>query len=70
MKIGFFGLLQLLLITLKAFDKIDWTWWVVFTPLWLPFLAFVGFMVIAAGIGLCRAWRKSRGATKSELYHD
>ena len=70
MKIGFFGMLQLLLITLKAFDKIDWTWWAVFTPLWLPFLLFVGFMVFTAGIGLCRAWRKSREAAKSELYHD
>ncbi len=70
MKIGFLGMLQLLLITLKAFDKIDWTWWAVFTPLWLPFLLFVGFMVAAAAIGLCRAWRKSREATKSELYHD
>ena len=70
MKIGFFGMLQLLLITLKAFDKIDWTWWAVFTPLWLPFLLFIGFMVVGMGIGLCRAWRKSREATKSELYHD
>ena len=70
MKIGFFGMLQLLLITLKAFDKIDWTWWAVFIPLWLPFLLFIGFMVVGMGVGLCRAWRKSREATKSELYHD
>lgn len=70
MKIGFFGMLQLIFITLKLIDKIDWSWWWVLTPTWLPFLLFVGFMVIAAGIGLCRAWRKSREATKSELYHD
>ena len=70
MKIGFFGLLQLLLITLKAFDKIDWTWWLVLAPTWLPLLLFIGFMVVGMGIGLCRAWRKSREAAKSELYQD
>lgn len=70
MKIGFFGLLQLIFITLKLIDKIDWSWWVVFAPTWLPFSAFVGLMVVAAGIGLCRAWRKSQEAMKSELYHD
>lgn len=70
MKIGFFGMLQLIFITLKLIDKIDWSWWWVLMPTWLPFLAFIGFMVVGMGIGLCRAWRKSREATKSELYHD
>ena len=70
MKIGFFGLLQLIFITLKLIDKIDWSWWWVLAPTWAPFLLFIGFMVAVAVIGLCRAWRKSREATKSELYHD
>ena len=70
MKIGFFGMLQLIFITLKLIDKIDWSWWWVLAPTWLPFLLFIGFMVVGMGIGLCRAWRKSREATKSEIYHD
>ena len=70
MKIGFFGMLQLIFITLKLIDKIDWSWWWVFTPTWLPFTALIGFVVAVAVIGLCRAWRKSREATKSEIYHD
>lgn len=70
MKIGFFGMLQLIFITLKLIDKIDWSWWWVLAPTWLPFLAFIGFMVVGMGIGLCRAWRKSQEAAKSELYHD
>lgn len=69
MKIGFFGMLQLIFITLKLIDKIDWSWWWVLTPTWLPFLLFIGFMVVGMGVGLCRAWRKSREAAKSELYH-
>jgi len=55
---------------LKLIDKIDWSWWLVLAPTWLPLLLFIGFMVVGMGIGLCRAWRKSREATKSELYHD
>lgn len=33
--IGFWGLLQLVLITLKLCNVIDWSWWVVFFPLWV-----------------------------------
>ena len=29
----------------KIFDKIDWSWWWVFSPLWMPF-AFVLLFVI------------------------
>ena len=30
--IGFFGLLQLIFITLKVTNLIDWSWWMVFSP--------------------------------------
>ena len=29
----------------KIFDKIDWSWWWVFSPLWVPF-AFVLLIII------------------------
>lgn len=29
----------------KIFDKIDWSWWWVFSPLWIPF-AFVLLIII------------------------
>jgi hypothetical protein len=32
MKIGFFGLLQVVFIALKVTDYIDWSWWLVFVP--------------------------------------
>ena len=32
--IGFFGLLQLIFITLKVLNLIDWSWWMVFSPTW------------------------------------
>ena len=69
-KIGVFLVIQIGLIVLNALEVFDLPWAAVFMPTWLPFLAFVGFVVAVAVIGLCRAWRKSREATKSELYHD
>ncbi len=29
MKLGFFGLLTLIFVAAKLFDKIDWSWWIV-----------------------------------------
>ena len=34
--IGFFGLLTILFIGLKLGNVIDWSWWWVLSPLWLP----------------------------------
>jgi hypothetical protein len=34
--IGFFGLLTLIFITLKLTNYIDWSWWWVLAPLWIP----------------------------------
>lgn len=33
--IGFFGVLQLILITLKLCKVITWSWWLVLLPIWL-----------------------------------
>ncbi len=37
--ISFLGGLTLLFIALKLLDKIDWSWWMVLSPLWIPPLA-------------------------------
>lgn len=37
----------------KIFDKIDWSWWWVFSPLWIPsviVLSICGFCLLALGI--------------------
>lgn len=34
--IGFFGLLTVLFIGLKLTDYIDWSWWWVLAPVWMP----------------------------------
>ena len=32
----------------KIFDKIDWSWWWVFSPLWIPFAIIVTICLIVA----------------------
>ncbi len=34
----------------KIFDKIDWSWWWVFSPLWLPFAIILGLLAIGGVI--------------------
>ena len=41
-------LLTIVFLLLKVFDKIDWSYWVVFMPLWLP----VAIVITAGLIGL------------------
>lgn len=44
--IGVPGALAPLFIALKLLDKIDWSWWWVLSPLWIPLavVALVGLM--------------------------
>ena len=44
--IGFVGLLTILFIALKMLGYIDWSWWWVLSPLWIPALLFVFFLII------------------------
>lgn len=50
--IGFLGLLTILFIALKLMHYIDWSWWWVLAPLWVPFAVFFGLLLIAGGVGL------------------
>lgn len=34
--IGFTGLLAIVFIVLKLTNSIDWSWWWVLSPLWIP----------------------------------
>jgi hypothetical protein len=47
--IGFLGALCLLFIGLKLGNVIDWSWWWVLSPMWLP-LAFAGVCFTLAAI--------------------
>ena len=42
-------ILSIMFFLARIFDKIDWSWWWVFSPLWLP-LAFILGISIIVGI--------------------
>jgi hypothetical protein len=46
--VGFFGLMFLILMTLKLTNYIDWSWWWVTAPLWGGFaLIFIIIVIVA-----------------------
>jgi hypothetical protein len=44
--IGFFGLLTIVFITLKLTGYINWSWWWVLAPLWMPLSVIFGILAI------------------------
>ena len=50
-RIGFFGLLTIVFITLKLLDKIDWPWFWVLSPLY-PGLVLLVIILILVIIGV------------------
>jgi len=37
--------LTILFVILKAFDKISWSWWMVFSPIWITVLIFISIIL-------------------------
>jgi hypothetical protein len=50
--IGFFGLLTLIFITLKLTNYIDWSWWWVLAPLWIPIV--ITLLIILAFVAIAK----------------
>lgn len=48
--IGFGGGLLLLFIALKLLGKIDWSWWWVLSPMWIPTIIIAGIAAIYFGV--------------------
>nr|DAP11260.1 MAG TPA: transmembrane protein [Caudoviricetes sp.] len=44
--IGFCGLLSIVFIILKLTHFIDWSWWWVLSPLWLPLAAALSIILV------------------------
>lgn len=56
--IGFCGLLTVLFIGLKLTGYIDWSWWWVVSPLWIPLLLIL-LVVSACGVIIAICDQKS-----------
>lgn len=61
--IGFLGALALLFIALKLTGYIDWSWWWVLAPIWIPFALLVVGGVPYIGVGM---WRDHIRAKRRE----
>lgn len=46
--IGFLGALTILFIALKLTHVIDWSWWWVLSPIWIPVAVVLGIIAIVA----------------------
>lgn len=46
--IGFCGLLTVAFIVLKLTDHIDWSWWWVLAPIWIPIALLLGVALVCA----------------------
>lgn len=44
--LGFLQILTIIFIILKVLEKIAWSWWWVFSPLWIPPAFILGVIVI------------------------
>lgn len=66
--LGLPSILFLLFLTLKLTNNIDWSWWWVTSPLWIPFSILFGVFLIAFTIfliwGIILAFR---GKTSDEI---
>lgn len=49
--IGFLPALCLIFITLKLCNVIDWSWWWVLAPIWIPIAAVIAILLI-----VCIVW--------------
>ena len=43
--VGFFGLLFITFLVLKLTHVIDWSWWWITAPLWIPVLVALGILL-------------------------
>lgn len=56
--IGFSGVLLLVFITLKLTGNIDWSWWWVLSPFWIPLgLCLIFFVVLFLFVRDFEVWK-------------
>lgn len=45
--VGFLGLLTIVFIVLKLTHTINWSWWWVLAPLWIPAVLMIAILIVA-----------------------
>jgi hypothetical protein len=60
MKVGFFGMLGLIFITLKLTGYIAWSWWWVLLPIYFPALIFIVVLVIVTVVAALAQYKQNK----------
>ena len=69
--VSFFSLLFLVFLVLKLTGFIDWSWWWITAPLWMPMLSVVIFLLITLAVWLTlRGLRLRRERKAAEPVQD
>ena len=55
--IGFTGLLAIAFIVLKLMKVIDWSWWWVLAPLWIPVAIYLFILFVIFVVAVVKDWR-------------
>ena len=55
--IGFSGLLAVAFIVLKLMNVIDWSWWWVLAPLWIPVAIYLFILFVIFVVAVVKEWR-------------
>ena len=55
--IGFSGLLAVAFIVLKLMKVIDWSWWWVLAPLWIPVAIYLFILFVIFVVAVVKEWR-------------
>lgn len=58
--VSFMGLLLLLFVGLKLTGYIDWSWFWVLSPVWIPLVAVMSLLVVLVVFGLVSKWLTTR----------
>jgi len=51
--IGLSGILTIIFVIFKLLDKLDWSWWWIFSPLWISFGIGIFIFIICSIVALC-----------------
>lgn len=58
--VGFCGMLTLIFITLKLTNNIDWSWWWVLSPLWIPVAIVLVVVVVVILLAIIAGFGKDK----------
>jgi hypothetical protein len=64
--IGFTGVLTIVFIILKLIGEINWSWWWVLSPLWIPIVAIITIIIV--GLLFFKFWETAKDIRENGFF--